>query len=83
MFGFGPKKICTSCGHMGAPSVRSRGSYVVLFFLLLCFIVPGLFYILYMATGRIEACPRCRLEGSMIPLDTPRGQALSREMGYR
>jgi len=50
---------CPNCQYEGKPSVRNRGSYFLLFLLLLCGIVPGIIYLLYMATGRKTTCPVC------------------------
>ena len=64
---------CTQCGNTGSPSVGNRGSVVIFLFLLLLFIIPGLFYLIYMITGRVYKCKNCKAEG-MIPTDSPIAQ---------
>ena len=50
---------CPNCGYSGKPKIKSRGSCFVLMLLLLLAIVPGVIYLLYMATGRNTTCPKC------------------------
>lgn len=50
---------CHTCGHIGNAKVRNRGSYIALLFLLLFFVIPGIFYLIYMVTGRVVSCPKC------------------------
>jgi len=70
--------ICSSCGHRGKPKTQNRGSCVLALFLLFCFIVPGLFYLLWMVTGHKLSCPKCK-NSTMIPAESPMGQKLIKE----
>ena len=73
-------KICPNCGHMGYTKTLTKGSIFIELILWLCFVVPGLIYSIWRLTTRHAVCARC---GSplIIPLDTPRGQALVKEIG--
>jgi len=50
---------CPNCGYEGKPNVRNRGSVFLLIILLLCGFVPGIIYLLWMASGRKVTCPAC------------------------
>lgn len=71
--------ICTSCGFKGKPKEKNRGSCVLLFFLFLFFLIPGIFYLIWMLFGKRRFCPKCGHE-SMIPVDTPQGEKLLKEL---
>lgn len=53
--------FCTSCGEVGKPRVRNRGSSAIEIILWLCFIVPGFFYTVGGWGGRIAHAGRARL----------------------
>lgn len=60
--------ICsnTNCGFRGAPEKKARGSRIVLLFLLLLGVLPGLLYLLFFS-GYTYSCPQC---GVRINADT-------------
>ena len=61
-FGSGLKPAlykCNNCGYHGKPKIKSRGSCVLFFVLLILFVLPGILYALWMATGRKYSCPKC------------------------
>ena len=72
---FEPKKICTQCGHYGRVTMKNRGSVILLLFLFLCFVVPGVLYLLYMLTGHTEHCRQCG-QTTLIKPDSPAGREL-------
>lgn len=71
------KLVCSSCGTVGSPVQKQRGSYLLLLFLLLCFIVPGVFYFMWMLGATIKVCRKCG-SSSLVPVDSPMGRKLSR-----
>lgn len=50
---------CPNCQFEGKAKIRQRGSCLLLVFLFLFFIIPGIFYLLWMGTGRNVTCPKC------------------------
>lgn len=73
--------FCTNCGSTVKRHYRNRGSYALLFFLLLCFIVPGIFYFFWMASGTIDICRACKSENTLVPSNSPQAIMFKRQMG--
>lgn len=71
--------ICTSCGTMGKPKTITKGSFLVEIILWLFFLVPGLIYTLWRLTTKTRGCRSCGAS-TMVPLDSPLGQKLKREL---
>ena len=61
------EQVCTQCGWVGKPRVRNRGSFVLLMFLFLFFIIPGVFYLMWMLGGHVHTCKSCGAEDQMVP----------------
>lgn len=76
-----PLMICTQCGGHGHPKRVTKGSMGIELILWICFIVPGVIYSVWRLTSKFDACPYCGAAQSMIPLNSPRGAKLSRELG--
>jgi len=70
--------ICTTCKYQGSPIKVTKGSFLIELGLWFLFILPGLIYSLWRLSSRYDACPKCHI-ASMIPLETPKGQALASE----
>ena len=68
--------ICDSCGTIGSPVSRTKGSFWVEVALWLLFCAPGLIYSLWRLTSRESVCPACG--GKPIPCGSPKGQELWR-----
>lgn len=62
--------FCTSCGSVGKPRVRNRGSSAVELILWFCFIVPGFFYTLWRMGRKDRFCRACKAQ-TVIPTDSP------------
>lgn len=62
--------LCTSCGTIGKPRVRNRGSSAIEIILWLCFIFPGLLYTLWRMGRKDRYCRACKAP-TMIPADSP------------
>lgn len=73
--------ICQACGVRGYPEMKTRGSWRITFFLLLCFIVPGILYSIWRQTSRYPVCPRCGAQG-MIPINSPGGKQFFQKFGH-
>jgi hypothetical protein len=71
--------ICQSCGTIGKPTKSTKGSIFIEIILWLAFIVPGLIYSIWRLTTRQRVCRSCG-SASVIPINTPMGQKLAREM---
>lgn len=69
---YGPH-ICTSCMH--DDKADYKGSFLISLLLLLCFLIPGIIYILWCWSAGKVVCPKCK-HATMIPITTPRGQEL-------
>lgn len=67
--------ICTTCGWIGYPKTRTKGSFGIEVILWLFFLLPGLIYSLWRITSREDVCPGCA-NPTMIPTTTPRGKEL-------
>lgn len=64
---------CPTCGSVGAPTTRTKGSFLIEVLLWCCFIIPGVIYSLWRVTSREKACPACGASG-MIPVDSPKAK---------
>ncbi|RJQ67347.1 MAG: hypothetical protein C4519_24430 [Desulfobacteraceae bacterium] len=53
---------CPNCGYEGEPKTKKRGSCLLLIFLFMFFIIPGVFYLLWMASNNKKICPKCGYE---------------------
>ena len=69
--------VCLNCGYIGKPKKVTKGSFAIEIILWLLMIVPGVVYSIWRLTTRHEACPTCGAI-NMIPLDSPKGQELSK-----
>lgn len=78
MFGFGTKKICTSCGTVAIPETKARGNLLIEIILWLMLIVPGLIYSIWRISSKYDVCPECDTE-KPITLKSPRGKKLLEE----
>lgn len=65
--------FCTSCGTVGKPRVRNRGSSAIEIILWLCFIIPGLFYTLWRMGRKDNYCRACKAQ-TVIPANSPLAQ---------
>lgn len=88
----GKKKlfICTSCGFVGKPKTFIKGNFIVelllwilgiiflFFFGIITLIVPFI-YSIWRITTRYRGCRRCK-SNSIIPVDSPKGQMLIKEL---
>ena len=69
--------ICSNCGYIGKPKKVTKGSFAIEIILWLLMIVPGVVYTIWRLTTKHEACPICGAI-NMIPLNSPRGQELTK-----
>lgn len=74
----GPALVCTTCGHHGPATTRTRGSIWLELVLWLCFIVPGLIYSVWRLTSRGHVCAKCGAS-TLVPVDSPVGRKLLAE----
>lgn len=68
-------KICTNCGSIKKPALKTPGSILIEIVLWLCLIVPGIVYSLWRHSARTWICADCR-QDSLVPINTPKGQEL-------
>lgn len=71
-----PTHICRNCGNAVHPVETSKLNGCFLVVLLLCFIIPGILYLVWAGTQRTYKCPRCGVENSFAPVDSPEGKRL-------
>lgn len=72
--------ICRTCGTIGQAKTVTKGNILIEVILWLCFLIPGLIYSVWRLTTRSNnGCYKCgALE--MIPVNTPIGQSLFKEL---
>jgi len=75
----GKQYICSYCGSIGEPVPYTPGSIWMEILLWFMFILPGLIYSIWRLSSRTKVCPVCKKD-AMIPLETPLGQKIYREM---
>lgn len=76
---FEKQSVCTACGFVGKPKKITKGNVLVELILWLFFIIPGLIYSIWRLSSRYTACPNCKNQATMIPVDSPNGQRLLAE----
>jgi|SRR5882724_1117442 len=67
--------ICAHCGNYGYAQKSVPGSTFVAIVLLIFFVVPGVFYLLWRQIGTKYICPSCA-STKLVPLNSPRGAKL-------
>ena len=70
-------QACRNCGFVGVGQKQIQGWLFVELLLWVTFIIPGIAYSIWRYCGPRNVCPKCGL-GTMVPGDTPRGQAIIR-----
>lgn len=75
-----PRKLCSSCGHVGRPKTVTPGSLLIEAVLWLCLLVPGLIYSLWRINRRHDACAKCGA-ATLLPLDSPVAASFARTHG--
>ena len=72
--------ICATCGTVDEPKKVMKGSFLIELVLWIFLIVPGLLYSLWrLVTPRTKVCRSCG-STNIIPLDSPVGQKLQKEL---
>lgn len=74
-----PPVICSSCGAVGATQTITPGSFFIELILWCFFIIPGLIYSIWRLTQKRVGCGACG-SSTLLPLNSPRGQQLQREL---
>jgi hypothetical protein len=71
-------RFCKRCGYLGRHPIESEitgGQWATLIVLLLCFILPGVAYGIYLASGGgakgFYVCPKCGARRMSVPPDSP------------
>lgn len=73
--------ICATCGTPGDAVEQKKGSFAVELVLWLLFCFPGIIYSVWRMSNLDNVCRVCNSQ-TMIPLGTPRGEKLYKEMGF-
>ena len=71
--------ICTACGCVGKRKRVTKGNLLIEIFLWCFFLLPGFIYSIWRLTAKYDICPKC-LNSTMIPLDSPMGQRLKKDI---
>lgn len=77
-----PPVICSTCGATGRTMTVTPGSFLIELLLWCFFLLPGLIYSIWRLTQKRVACGACG-GPTLIPLNSPRGQQLQRELGIQ
>lgn len=72
--------ICSNCGTMGTGKTMVQGSFLIEVVLWLFMILPGLIYSIWRLTTKKVGCASCG-GNALIPLNSPRGRQLAKELG--
>lgn len=72
--------VCARCGAVGDAPRTSPGSGTVELLLWFCMVLPGIVYSVWRSAHRSPQCATCGGR-EILPLDSPRGQALAAESG--
>lgn len=67
--------LCTQCGSITSPRRVVPGSVWITLILLVCFVVPGLIYIIWRHTSTYSACFNCGSR-NLMPTNTPFAQEI-------
>jgi RNA polymerase subunit RPABC4/transcription elongation factor Spt4 len=71
--------ICRNCGHTGHPERRLKGHFLITVILLLCYIIPGIIYMIWRRAGVRDSCTKCGSE-NIVDAASPAGVAAAHEM---
>ena len=72
--------VCNSCGFVGLPEIKHKGSIWIEIILWLFFLIPGIIYSIWRAGSKFLRCPKCN-GTTIIPANTPIGQKLLKNLG--
>src|SRR4051812_13272076 len=61
-----PGYICRNCGNAVSPIEASKLNGCFLIVLLLCFLVPGILYLVWAGTQTVRTCPRCNAQNNFV-----------------
>lgn len=75
----GTQYIYSYCGTIGQPVKYTPGSIWIEILLWCMFIIPGVIYSVWRLASKTKVCAVCKKD-TMIPLETPLGQKIYREM---
>ena len=73
------KVICSNCGTVETPKMKTKGSFIFELALWCCFLVPGILYSFWRISSRCKVCRKCD-SPNLVPLDSPRGRELLGEL---
>jgi|ERR1700732_3689893 len=65
--------LCTRCGAVTSPKRVTPGSTWITLVLLVCFLVPGLIYMMWRHASAYAACRKCGSK-NLVPVDSPFGR---------
>ena len=68
-------KVCTNCGFIGKPKMKTKGSIFLEILLWMLFLLPGLIYSVWRMSTKQKVCPKCEAP-NMVPEDSPAGQKI-------
>lgn len=66
--------FCSTCGHEGPTSRKTKGGLLIEIVLWCFFIVPGLVYSLWRLNSRHNVCAKCG-STALVPVDSPVARA--------
>lgn len=70
--------VCSTCGALGKPTTRTKGSFLIELLLWVLFCAPGLIYSIWRLTSKErDVCASCG--GKMLSIYSPRGVDLVRQ----
>lgn len=73
------RAICKNCGHTGEAERKLKGHFLITLLLILCYIVPGIIYMIWRRTGLKDSCEKCG-STAIVPADSSGGIAARFEM---
>lgn len=71
--------VCKNCGHQGSPERKLKGHFLITLILLLCYIIPGIIYIIWRRSGVRDTCRQCG-SSDIVDTSTAMGRAVMHNM---
>jgi hypothetical protein len=76
-----PTHFCRKCGSSVEPLIDSKVNPPIAILLLFCGLLPGLVYLAWGASQRVDICPVCETKDVVIPIDSPEARRQLRALG--
>jgi len=66
--------VCRNCGSVDKPEQKLKGHFLITLILLLCWIIPGIIYMIWRRSGLKNTCSHCGSD-QIVSTESAAGQA--------